>query len=84
MCVLNSYDVFNVPVGEFGWEEAFQVWRETATLVSGLLCHMWGQSLLEKHPGKPRNKYMSNLLAVHATFTFSDKRYTKTYHKTKN
>lgn len=49
--VLNFGYVLNVPVGEFGWEEAFQVWRETATLMSGLLCRMWGQSLLGRHPG---------------------------------
>lgn len=53
VCV--TVDVLNIPVGEFEWEEAFQVWRETATLVSGLLCHMWGQSLLGKHPGIQRH-----------------------------
>lgn len=47
--------VFSVPVGEFEREEAFQVWTETATSVSGLLYHMWGRSLLGKHPGTERN-----------------------------
>ncbi len=42
-----------LPAGEFGREEAFQVWTETATSVSGLLCHTWDQSHLEKHPGRP-------------------------------
>lgn len=44
-----------VPVEVFGWEEAFQAWTETATSVSGLLYHMWGRSLLGKHP-KQRHK----------------------------
>lgn len=39
-----------LPVEEFGWEEAFQASRETATSVFGLLYHMWDQSLLGKHP----------------------------------
>lgn len=40
----------SLPLEEFCWEEVFQVWIEIATSVSGLLCHMLGQSLLGKHP----------------------------------
>lgn len=44
-----------LPVGEFGKEEVSLVWTETATSVSGLLCHKWAQNLLGKHPGTQTN-----------------------------
>lgn len=45
-----QYKTLHLPVGEFWLEEAFPVLTETTTSVSGLLCHMWDQSLQGKHP----------------------------------
>lgn len=56
--------ILSLPVGGFGWEEAFQVSTETATSMSGLLCHTWGQSPLGKHPGTQRNSQLSNYWAA--------------------
>lgn len=45
-----QYKTLHLPVGEFWLEEAFPVLTETTTSMSGLLCHMWDQSLQGKHP----------------------------------